>query len=62
MRVISKDEVERKHKCPVCKSVIAYKQEDIFLGFWDKKKIKCPVCEEHIDVSIFDRKVKRSDT
>lgn len=61
MRVISKNEVERIKKCHVCESVIAYKKEDIFLGFWDKKKIKCPVCEEHIDVSIFDRKVKRSD-
>ena len=58
MRIISKDEVERKHKCPVCKSVIAYKQEDIFLGFWDAKEIMCPVCKEFIKISIFDKKLK----
>lgn len=61
MRVIWKDEAERKHKCPTCKTVCGYKSEDIFLGFWDVKKIKCPVCEEFITISIFDKKVKRSD-
>ena len=58
MRIISKDEVERKHKCPVCKSVIAYKLKDTYLSLWDERKFICPECKESVKVSIFDKKLK----
>ena len=58
MRIISKDEVERIKKCPVCKSVIAYKLKDTYLSLWDERKFICPECKESVKVSIFDKKLK----
>ena len=58
MRVIEENKIERKHKCSFCKSIIAYKYTDIYIGFWGTKYILCPVCKAEIEPSIFDRRVK----
>lgn len=57
MRIIKKDERERKTKCSCCNTEIAYKMEDVHLGLWEQKYIKCPVCNELSKISMFDKKV-----
>ena len=58
MRVLKKISYEKIHKCPNCKSLIAYTPQDIVRNFFDDKFIICPVCREDVWISIFDRKVK----
>ena len=59
MRVLKKQSYEKVHKCPHCKSLIAYTPQDIVRNFLDDKFIICPVCREDVWISIFDRKVKK---
>ena len=55
MRVLKEINFEKKHKCKYCKSIFAYKQEDVDRAWYNK--IRCPVCKHTMSVSIFDRKV-----
>ena len=57
MRVIKENNVERQVKCETCKSIIAYKSENIDKTFYPT--IRCPVCNQLIRVSIFNKKVKK---
>lgn len=57
MRVLKEVHIERKHKCKYCKSIFAYKEDDVDRS-WDSNKIVCPVCKHYIPISIFDKKVK----
>lgn len=56
MRVLKEINYEKKHKCKYCKSIFAYKEEDVDRA-WYNKIIRCPVCKQIISVSIFDKKV-----
>ena len=55
MRVLKEINFEKKHECKYCKSIFAYKQEDVDRTWYNK--IRCPVCKQNMSVSIFDRKV-----
>ena len=59
MRILKKKSYEKVHKCPNCKSLIAYTPQDIVRDLFDNKFIICPVCRDFVWISIFDRKVKK---
>lgn len=57
MRVISKDEVERKHKCSKCNCIFAYKLEEVDNFLY--RSVRCPNCKQIENVSWKDKKVKK---
>jgi hypothetical protein len=58
MRILKRVDIERKHKCQFCRSIFAYKEEDVNRKFDDT--VVCPACQKVISVSVFDRKVKEN--
>lgn len=56
MRIITRNNIERIHKCSYCKSIFAYTAIDIRTRMYDT--VDCPVCNHTEEVSCFDKKVK----